>query len=193
LSTRGTRNNSTDSFAERIAANKNLLHTVFRGAFYSARPFSAIAQYLPEWLSRKNAKETLMQTDEQAIRQLVRDWMTGTMENDVPRVAALMAEDVVFLVTGQPPMLGRKAFLDSLKGMLSQVDFQGSSDIQEIYVSGDLAYCWNHLTVRVTPKSGSPTRQRTGYALSILRRQSDGKWILTRDANLLGPAEDIAS
>lgn len=137
--------------------------------------------------------QTAAHSDEQAIRQLVHDWMAGTMENDVPRVAALMAEDAVFLVAGQPPMRGRKVFLEGLKGMLSQVNFQGSSDIQEIYVSGDLAYCWNQLTVRVTPKSGGPAKQRTGYALSILRKQSDGKWILTRDANLLGPAEDVTT
>jgi uncharacterized protein (TIGR02246 family) len=130
-----------------------------------------------------------MQTDEQAIRQLVHDWMIGTIENDVPRIAALMAEDVVFLVAGHPLMRGRKTFLEGLKGMLGQVNFQGSSDIQEIYVSGDLAYCWNHITVSVTPKSGGPATRRSGHALSILRKQSDGKWILSRDANLLGPAE----
>jgi uncharacterized protein (TIGR02246 family) len=132
-----------------------------------------------------------MPTDEQAIRQLVHDWMSATIEHDIPRIAALMSEDVVFLVAGHPPMRGRAQFLEGLKAMLGQVEFSGSGDIQEIYISGDLAYCWNQLTVCVTPKSGGPTKQRTGYALSILRKQADGKWALTRDANLLGPAEEV--
>jgi len=86
-----------------------------------------------------------------------------------------------------------KLFSKALKEMLGQVNFQGSSDIQEIYVSGDLAYCWNHITVSVTPKSGGPATGRSGHALSILHKQSDGKWILTRDANLLGPGETTAA
>ncbi|MFL6197821.1 MAG: YybH family protein, partial [Thermoanaerobaculia bacterium] len=48
-----------------------------------------------------------MQTDEQEIRQLVSTWMEATKAGDVDTVLSLMAEDVVFLVPGQPVM--RKA------------------------------------------------------------------------------------
>jgi ketosteroid isomerase-like protein len=56
-----------------------------------------------------------MQTDEKAIRQLVRDWMMGTIEKDVPRIAALMAEDVIFLVTSHPLCAAAKLFSKALK------------------------------------------------------------------------------
>src|SRR5882762_9634656 len=117
-----------------------------------------------------------MPTDEQAIRQLVHDWMSATIEHDIARIASLMTPDVVFLAAGHPPLRGRAQFLEGLQGMLGQVELSGSGDIQEIYISGDLAYCWNQLTVRVTPKSGGPAKQRAGHALSILRKQADGKW-----------------
>jgi uncharacterized protein (TIGR02246 family) len=39
-----------------------------------------------------------MQTDEQAIRQLVADWMAATRAGDLPAVLRLMADDVVFMV-----------------------------------------------------------------------------------------------
>jgi uncharacterized protein (TIGR02246 family) len=45
-----------------------------------------------------------MQNDEQEIRQLVSTWMTASKAGDVEKVLSLMADDVVFLVTGQPPM-----------------------------------------------------------------------------------------
>ena len=49
----------------------------------------------------------------------------------------------------------------------------------------DLAYCWNRLSVTVTPlPSGAPMR-RSGYTLSVLRKKADGRWVLFRDANLL--------
>lgn len=48
-----------------------------------------------------------MQNDEQEIRQLVSTWMAASKAGDVEKVLSLMADDVVFLVPGQPPM--RKA------------------------------------------------------------------------------------
>ncbi len=41
------------------------------------------------------------------------------------------------------------------------------------------------LSVTVTPlKAGLPQR-RTGNALSILHKQTDGAWVVVRDANML--------
>jgi uncharacterized protein (TIGR02246 family) len=48
-----------------------------------------------------------MQNDEQEIRQLVSTWMAASKAGNVEKVLALMTDDVVFLVTGQPVM--RKA------------------------------------------------------------------------------------
>jgi ketosteroid isomerase-like protein len=38
--------------------------------------------------------------------------------------------------------------------------------------------------VALTPPGGEPVR-RAGYTLSILRKGSDGRWRLFRDANLV--------
>ena len=51
-----------------------------------------------------------MQSDEQEIRQLVATWMAATKAGDIETVLSLMAEDVVFLLPGQPPMIGKSAF-----------------------------------------------------------------------------------
>ena len=51
-----------------------------------------------------------MNADEQAIRALVAEWHSATAAGDVDAVLQLMAEDVVFLVAGQPPMKGRSSF-----------------------------------------------------------------------------------
>ena len=96
-----------------------------------------------------------------------------------------MAEDVVFLVAGQPPMRGRDAFAAGFKKVLESSRIQSSSDIQEIHVNGDWAYVWNYLVVVMTPRDGGPSHRRTGNVLSVLRKQSDGVWVMFRDANLL--------
>ncbi len=129
-----------------------------------------------------------MTADEQALRELVALWHRATAAGDVDTVRRLMAEDVVFLVAGHPPMRGRGGFEQGLRGLLAQHRIESTSEIQEIEVSGSLAYCWNQLTVRVMPHSGGSGMLRTGSALSVFRKQPDGTWLLVRDANLLALA-----
>ena len=129
-----------------------------------------------------------MQSDESEIRQLVATWMTATKAGDIETVLSLMADDVVFLIAGQPPMVGKSAFAAASHAQSGQAapQFDGTSEIQEIKVLGDWAFIWTKLTVVVTPPGGAQPMKRAGHTLSILRKQ-DGRWVLARDANMLVP------
>jgi ketosteroid isomerase-like protein len=82
---------------------------------------------------------------------------------------------------------GREAFEKVLRGMLSTHAIESSSEIEEIEVSGNMAFSRTRLSVTVTSKHGGTPLQRSGHTLSILRKGGDGRWRLSRDANLLGP------
>ena len=128
-----------------------------------------------------------MRTDEEQIRALVATWMDATRAGDTEAVLRLMTDDVVFLVPGRPPM--RKAdFAAAAQAQAGQAAprFDGHSDIQEIQVLGDWAFLWTRLRVVATPADGSPAVEREGHTLTILKREH-GRWLLARDANLLGP------
>lgn len=129
-----------------------------------------------------------MSADEHAIRDLIARWLQATRDGDVDAVLALMAPDVVFLVPGQPPMQGRAAFEQGLRGMLAGHAIESHSTIEEVVVVGDLAYSRTRLSVTITSRHGNLPVRRTGHTLSILRKGNDGKWLLARDANLLGAA-----
>ena len=124
-----------------------------------------------------------MQTDEQAIRNLIATWMSASKSGDTAKVLSLMADDVAFLTPGRPPMRGKATFASAQAG-LQDFAIEGKSEIQEIEVAGEWAYAWTRLTVAVTPKAGGPAVRRAGDTLSILRKQA-GKWLLFRDANML--------
>ena len=130
-----------------------------------------------------------MQNDEQQIRQLVSTWHTASRAGDVDTVLSLMTTDVVFLVPGRPPM--HKEEFASLsrvpKGKIPP-KIDGTTEIQEIQVSGDLAFMWAKLSVVVTPPDGGQPIERAGHTLSVLRRV-DGRWLLARDANLLASVQ----
>jgi len=127
-----------------------------------------------------------MHSDEQEIRQLVATWMTATKAGDFDTVLGLMADDAVFLVTGQPPMIGKPAFATAAKSVAGREPprIDGTSEIQEVKVLGDWAYMWTRLTIVVTPPGGAAPMTRAGHTLSVLRKQN-GKWVLARDANML--------
>lgn len=129
-----------------------------------------------------------MSTDEQAIRELVARWHRATAAGDVDTVLDLMADDVVFLVPGQPPMRGRSSFERGFRTLLTQHRIESTGEVREVEVSGNLAYCWTDLSVQVIPLSGGNATSRSGSALSIFRKQPAGSWILVRDANLLARA-----
>ena len=84
-----------------------------------------------------------MDTDEQAIRDLVAQWHRATAAGDVDTVLGLMSEDVVFLVAGKPPMEGRSTFEKGLRSLLKSHRIDSSGEVQECVVAGDLAYCWS--------------------------------------------------
>ena len=124
-----------------------------------------------------------MENDEQAIRRLVTTWLDASKAGDTERVLRLMADDVVFLVAGQPPMRGKAAFAAS-QSALKGAKIDATSEIQEIRVMGDWAYMWTKLSVVITPPNGAPPTRRAGNTLSILRRQANS-WLIARDANML--------
>jgi uncharacterized protein (TIGR02246 family) len=63
-------------------------------------------------------------------------------------------------------------------------EMEGRVEIREIRILGDWAWIRNHIDLTVTPPSGGPVH-RSGYTLSILQKGADGRWRLTRDANLV--------
>ena len=125
--------------------------------------------------------------DEHAIRDLIATWLHASKAGDNETVLGLMAEDVVFLQPGQPPMRGRSGFAAAQHAM-NGVDIDASSEIQEIRTLGDWAWCWNRLTVVVTPRNGGAPIKRTGDVLSVLKKQ-EGGWVIVRDANMLSRVE----
>jgi uncharacterized protein (TIGR02246 family) len=126
-----------------------------------------------------------MEKDEQEIRSLIATWLRATRAGDIDTVLSLTTPDVVFLVPGQPPMLGQAAFGEALRAVLGKHAIESTSEVEEVVVSGDLAYCRSRLHVTVTSKHDNMPMQRSGHTLSILRRCDDGKWRLARDANMV--------
>jgi len=123
-----------------------------------------------------------MTEDEQAIRDVVATWMRASRSGDTATVLSLMTEDVVFMVPGREPF-GREAF-EAAAGAEGAPRIDGTNEIVEIRVLGDWALTRNRIDLTISPPTGEPVR-RSGYTLTLFRKEADGRWRLARDANLL--------
>ncbi len=126
-----------------------------------------------------------MNPDEQQIRELITTWMTSTFNGEIQTVLDLMTDDVVFMVPGGEPF-GKEEFIQMTKAASPKVRYKGKSTIIELKIVGDIAYTRTRLMVTVIPLNNtvSPT-YRAGYVMSIFQKDDNGKWRLSRDANLL--------
>jgi uncharacterized protein (TIGR02246 family) len=129
-----------------------------------------------------------MSEDEKQIREMVEQWMAASKAGDTERVPSMVADDVVFLGAGRPPMT-RAGFAaaSAAQSQGGKPDIEGVSEIQEIKVLGDWAFMWTKLRVTIRPPGATTVMTKAGYTLSVLKKQN-GQWVITRDANMLAPA-----
>lgn len=126
-----------------------------------------------------------MTDDEKAIRKLVDDWMAATQAGDKETVLDLVADDVLFMTPGQQPF-GKKEFAGE-PGNDDMPKMTGTAKILEMEVFGERAWIRNQIDIEITQPNGTPLKL-SGLTLTLLRKESDGKWRLFRDANFVAPA-----
>ncbi|TIO10754.1 SgcJ/EcaC family oxidoreductase [Mesorhizobium sp.] len=125
-----------------------------------------------------------MTDDERAIRKLVATWMDASKRGDTATVLSLMTDDAIFMVPGRDPF-DKESFATAAQEMAG-VHIDGTSDIVELQLLGSWAFIRSRIDMTATPPNGEPVH-RSGYALTLLRKEADGEWRLARDANLLTP------
>ena len=126
-----------------------------------------------------------MKSEQRAIRDLVDTWRAASEKGDLKTMLNLLADDVVFMVPGKEPF-GKETFAQNYE-QLKDTKLETTSDIQEIKILGEWAWMRNFLRVTFTPTRGESI-EHSGYILTILRKRSDGRWVIARDANLLMPS-----
>ena len=131
-----------------------------------------------------------MGSDERAIREVHATWIDAVNGGDLVRLLALMANDVVFLNPGQAP-LGRDGFPVGFSAAHQQSRIHCISELEEVVIVGEVAYTLCRDSLSVTPRVGGEATELAGHRITIYRKQSDGRWLLARDANTLSPASKL--
>ena len=125
-----------------------------------------------------------MTSDEQNIRTVHSLWIDAVNAGDLTRLLTLVTEDVVFLAPGEAPFGGER-FSSNFMTAHQQMRICCTSELEEVVVVGEVAYTRSGDALSVTPRAGGRTAQFAGHRMTVYRKQSDGRWLLSRDAHTL--------
>lgn len=127
-----------------------------------------------------------MTDDERKIRELVEGWIAASKAGDLPALMDMMTDDVIFMTPGRPPFGKAEFAADSERMKGAAIDAR--AEVQEIEVFGPRAYVRNRIQAELTFPGQAP-RRMSGYAMTILLKDADGRWRIARDANLVMPEQ----
>ena len=122
-----------------------------------------------------------MTEDERAIREPIATWIAASKSGELQTVLELMSDDVVFMVPRRA--FGKEEFAAASEGT-KDMDFDAIGEVLEVEVLETRAWCRTHLALTMTPPNGKRVK-RSGYTLSILRKNADSEWVMMRDTNML--------
>jgi uncharacterized protein (TIGR02246 family) len=125
-----------------------------------------------------------MTDDARQIRELVDSWIAASKAHDLTALMDMMTDDVIFMTPGRPPFGKAEFAADSERMKGAALDAR--ADVQEIEVFGRWAYIRNHIRAELT-FTGQAPRRMSGYAMTVLCKDADGRWRIARDANLVMP------
>lgn len=119
--------------------------------------------------------------DEAAIAEFNRRYLKAINDGDIDTLASLTTDGHMMIMSGGPPLTGKKALVDAMTRAFETTDFDESWEPQETVVSGDLAYQRGTFVVVAKPKAGGNESRVTGNFLRIYRK-IDGAWFMVRDS-----------
>ena len=115
------------------------------------------------------------------------DWRRLTAEGNLDGLLSLLSDDVIFLTPGNPPIT-KQDFAAGFREVAAKARIDSTQDVKELRVSGEIAYAWSHLTIVLIPNDGGKRSESSGHVLSVYQRSPSGRWLLSRDANLVAGA-----
>ncbi len=121
-----------------------------------------------------------METAEEAIERLFRDWAEAGRRGDAQAMAQMVTEDAEFWTHGAAALKGREEVVTRMAAFFESYAIDQGFERQEVVISGDLAFVRGMEVNRVTPRDDAPAMEIRQRAFSVLFRGPDGAWLFAR-------------
>ncbi|MES2525204.1 MAG: DUF4440 domain-containing protein [Gemmatimonadota bacterium] len=117
-----------------------------------------------------------------AAHQAHANYVRVINSNKADSFATMVTDDVVFLASGEKPLVGKAAVRAWVDGYYKAYRTSWDKPVEELVVAGDYAYERYRWTSTDTPIAGGAPIVDTGWGLLVYRREADGVWRVARDA-----------
>ena len=110
------------------------------------------------------------------------NYVAAINSNDTDRILALMSEDVVFQVPGEPELVGKAAIAAWANGFFAAFEAAWDKTEHALEQSGDLAVSRYTYTARYRSREDGSELGEIGKGTCIYRRAPSGEWLLMIDS-----------
>jgi uncharacterized protein (TIGR02246 family) len=119
---------------------------------------------------------------EAEIRTAVQGWAAAFNQEDLEGVLASYSQDLILSYPGEDDMTTREAFRDLYAGTFDRDggSYTFDAEIEEIDISGDMAFARITWTLTWDPEGADPYVVRSERAMEVWRYEADGVWRLHR-------------
>ena len=130
------------------------------------------------------AQQHSLEADQKAIGDLQRRDIEANIAVDTEKLLALRTDDVVYLVPGRAPLVGKdavRAYLEEIRKQLADWNMVGyEENWQEVQVVGDFAFQWGTVNIRAKQEGERRESEAVRNVVQVLKRQPDGSWKIAR-------------
>jgi uncharacterized protein (TIGR02246 family) len=118
--------------------------------------------------------------DSAAINDLLTRWQTALRKGDARAVANLVTEDAEFWSASAAPIIGRAAVRQRYADFFGQYSLDQRFNVTERVIGGDHAILRGIEVNSLTVKANNSPLQVEQRAMTVLRRDRDGRWRIAR-------------
>ena len=117
------------------------------------------------------------EVDETAIRRWHQELEDSVNNADDEGYMSHWVEDMIWLPPNMHPLYGKQECLRMFKGGEKQYGIQQKVSVEEVVVSGDLAFSWVNSQYLLTPKGDAEAMINDGKTFFTFKRGSNGSWL----------------
>jgi uncharacterized protein (TIGR02246 family) len=121
------------------------------------------------------------EADVEAITAVFAEFDAAVAAGDANRILALYADDVVSMPPTEVPRVGVATMRAQMQEFIDQFNTELTSRVEEVEVSGDMAFALVSWEQTMTPKAEGDTTHEQGRWIVVFKRQPDGSWKCWRE------------
>jgi uncharacterized protein (TIGR02246 family) len=116
-----------------------------------------------------------------AVDILRKAWRTAATASDLDLYMSFFTSDAVLVPAGRLPIIGLSAIRDFVEAFFNSYRITSEQIVtDEVVIAGDWAFERGPYNATYTARSGHEPIRDIGYAMYVMRRQSDGSWKYAR-------------